>query len=217
MKRNWNLAAACLVSLALLTACHDTVQPDPTGAKSVDPGVSHGTDVSGGDVSQEKEQKPAYQPTPEELKCYALTWEYTYYGEQETVYRLILGEDRTAQMVVQDPVGQLLDLYGGTWKLSGKEELALDLTQTMEDGEQLDEKDQRNLSGTYGAFLGDDASLTLSCENGAPQLVPGQEFEPTTFYDERFDPETLNLLCRAVTNYYRAKNGEDYPGVAPVH
>lgn len=159
------------------------------------------------------------EPSPEKRAPYSRTWIHTeYFADKEWVYRIILDRDGSAQLVVQDGVGNLIDLSGGSWSLQDDGRLTLDLVSTRINGEELAEGKTIPLGGAYSAVLKNDgSSLTLGVTENASELAPAQKDGPVVFYDERYTPEKLEMLCRAVLNYYTGQNGEPYPGRAMVH
>ena len=214
MKMNMRriLLIFCAGAVLLLSACGNGEKKKPDG----DPAAQGET----GEINKpltgtdgKREEKEPYEYSPEEYEDYARTWLYTEkLPDGERVYRLILGDEEMAQLVVQTGIGDLLFLSAGRWYPSAENELTLELTADMRDGADLGEEEREVFGGVYRAVRDDYHKLFLGCEDGATAILPDMEKGEALFYDERYRPEVLDEIVRAADAYYRAVNGEDYPG-----
>ena len=164
-----------------------------------------------------EEPDTPYEPTKEEIASYTDTWIHLNYTD-ETVQtnRLMLSPDGTTQLVVQDMVGQLLDLTHGTWAVVGKGLLKIDLIR-----EEASDSQQKQFGGLYSISLGESDSMQLTAEDGADMLMKDQNDKPSTFCKESAVTEYGALifeerLCKAVKFGYETEEGKAYSGKAKV-
>lgn len=198
---------ACVMLAASLCAC--TI----TKITSGDNGAAPASGQQGAS-NEEDTGEPEYEPKPGAIKSYAHTWVYTETAGGGRVFRLVLGEDGSAQLIVQDGVGNLVGLSSGTWTLTGVMRLRLALTAEKSDGRELGADEKFSIGGEYMAVLGDEADLIMDRTKGASALAPAMEEDAVIFYKEQFMPEDVSRACRAVLGYYAFVNGEPYPGRA---
>ena len=199
-----------LCLLLLISGCGGKKDEGSAGKIPQDPSVSA--------APQTTDEPELYVPSEQVIEQYCQTWVYPMVDpetDSELMVRLILSEDGTAQMPVQDGIGQLLNLYYGQWTLYGDELLHLEMTpDDMSEGAEP-------ILGDYMAVFGDFNSLTLSVMEDASPLVIGHQTEPATFFEETsfLDPSgeiREQLVCEVALNYVEAISGEPYPGVAAV-
>lgn len=164
-------------------------------------------------------QKPeAYNPAPEEITACADTWEHVdCLPKEEHVYRLILSEDGVAQFVIQNGVGELLGLSGGTWSVDG-EILSLTLSQDPAYDTEFP-SDWETVGGNYRYELREDGHLALTDLDNPHPLLPNMPGETVLFESSSaaFEREMLeSAVCNAVRAWYEAETGKAYPGYVTV-
>ena len=172
--------------------------------------ISEEIEESTAEAITEVPTEAAYQPSEREIQMYLNTWE-VFNQEKYITCRLILSENALAQYIVQDRIGNLVHLYGGTWTITGKNQISLQLTQSMRDGEELQKPVATE--SCYQMVKGPLSRMTLTYLDGTI-LLPQN---PMDLYDERFTPQRLDEVCQAVRAYYKTVNGEEYPGKVIVN
>ena len=167
--------------------------------------------------TDEKPETDVYVPSAEELEQVQNTWDsIVKEGDKETVYRLILGEENTAQLVVQNGIGELLSLSFGTFALEGENCLYLDFEKDMENGKTLEGSERTHIRGNYEMKMENSYCMNLTGEQDADPLVPDSENKTLVFYDTRYTPDKLEEMSNAVLHYYEAQTGSPYPGKALI-
>ena len=153
-----------------------------------------------------------YIPKEEEIKHLTKRWVWVgQTAEGKIYYNLDLLEDDLAEMVVQDDIGQLLNLYGGNWKIIDENIIHLDLHLDSPD-ETIGENDQKELSGNYKVSFENNYGLNVVCLNDASPLVKDHESHSIVFREEKMYKNAMGFaytdLGKAAISYYSEIYGE---------
>lgn len=171
-----------------------------------------------GEETDSAEKEVSFEPSAEELGRICQTWDCVMEeGGKETVYRLILGDENMAQLVVQNGIGELQALSFGTFALTDENHLLMDFEKDMENGKVLEGSERTHFGGTYRIEMENSYCLNMTGEKGAASLAPGSEKNETlVFYDTRYTPDKLQEVSDAVLHYYEAQTGHEYTGKALI-
>ena len=153
-----------------------------------------------------------YIPKEEEIKHLTKRWVWVEQtAEGKIYYNLDLLEDGLAEMVIQDDIGQLLNLYGGNWKIIDENIIRLDL-QSDSSNETIGENNQNALAGDYKINFEKNYGLNVIRLNDASPLVKEHAFQPIIFREEKMYKNAMgfayNDLGEAAINYYSEIYGE---------
>lgn len=215
-----------VVMLINLTACFNGAQPD------IIPVPEQGTELPEKEPESSVSEKKPVKPDPVVAEpsisvpaqkrpiSWVNTWIMTREIEngEERIYRLILSEDGTAQLPIQDGIGILKDLGYGTWEAE-KDILTLNM--------ELDSayrgyypKNWKSVGGRYRCKIDNTDFLVLTELDNPYPIVPEETGKTLTFESDshRFQREEMEFyICNAVRQYYEAVSGETYPGYVDVY
>ena len=152
---------------------------------------------------------------PDEL---SKTWSRSDDAEsEEVVTRLILSEDGTAQLPIQNGIGELLGLCFGSWYVENGI-LTLTLTPDSAMGTFFN-PEWKTIGGDYSYSVDENGILYLTDLDNPCPIVPYMSgmmlpFESDEAAYEREKQETE--ILDTVTRYYNAQNESDYSGYAEI-
>ena len=128
---------------------------------------------------------------------------------EERVYRLTLFDSGEAQLPVQTGIGDLLDLYIGTWRVEKPGVLRLE----------LHNEEEKTITGSVPYELAESGLLVLTGTKENEELPFLMDGETAVLESSaaKFNREERDwMLCSTVLNYYEAVTEHEYPGYAQV-